>query len=197
MTDVGLVLATDDGQGWSVAGPPRVLPSDALVAMPGGLVSYSIDGATQVSADGFAWYQGPAAPQLDVSELEAAVTGTTGLVVIAWQPDGSRSWVVPMVALQSALQQAVPVASAPMPEVGVRYPLQLAAFCGGGSVRASFNGEVWTATFADVYAAGLGRQWDDGSVVMSDDSHAVYTTSRGDTIPLTAVHPPPTQASCF
>jgi hypothetical protein len=198
MTDVGLILRSADGREWTVVGEPHLSPSDALTTVGDLLVSYSAEGKTELSRDGISWLQGPAAPQIDPDSLQIAIGGETGLTVIGW--DGlfqSRAWFIPRRAFDDALNGAVPVESAPMPEVGVPYPLQLSVPCSADSLHVVIGGRMFGATFDDVANSNLGRFRDDGSVVLSDATHAMYTTSTGDLVPLTAQHPATDPASCF
>jgi hypothetical protein len=73
----------------------------------------------------------------------------------------------------------------PDPVVGVQYSFAVYTHCGLDS--AQIDGEVWL--FEGVPTGGAPRGFDDavdvGSIVLTDEDHAIYTSSHGRSVGLT------------
>ena len=90
---VSIPITTSDGRAWSV-GDTLASPSDELLGLPSGFVSFSRDdGRTLVSSDGLSWFDGPVLPPSDGGAFALVAGGAPGVVVVPNAAGRRDRWV--------------------------------------------------------------------------------------------------------
>ena len=68
--------------------------------------------------------------------------------------------------------------------------------CSVGSARPNIGGQVYRSSYEESYPQPT-RGTDNGSIVLTDATDAIYTTADGQSVPFHVEHPPSGLATCF
>jgi hypothetical protein len=178
----GVTMTSTDGQHWQESVAFRDVPQ-AVVGLPVGYLA--IGDATWFSPDGIAWRLGPRLSNVDTNEEVTAVSADAGVLVV----NAGNAWFAPSDALAlDRWTETSPVAE--MPEMGVRYPVELFTHCGFPDVHFGLRTWVPDPPFEDNINPPPGfREEDHGWLTQLGDDELRYENRGGHTVNLVPSDP--------